>query len=1766
MIKKLPLFIKLTVFSWLLVFSIAHGQGVITQRPIGTVPKAPWGYLEYLPVDYNDDPTKQFPMIIHLAGVGEKGNGNSQLNGVSNVGPLKLVKQGKWPVLNSEGNPPAENFIIISPQSPSGFFNRDKLLTLMNLVKAEHRVDPDRIYIIGLSAGAFSVWKFINAYPNEVAAVIPVAGKGTDVKNNACFFKDVPLWAFHGDNDKTVGVNGSIVPVNAMNACTPPPSPLARLTIYPGVGHNSWSRTYNLSGMGTESSAYDPFDMSIYDWLLQYSLGTASNVPIANAGNDINLFLPTNSTNLMGSGSVVGGTIVSYAWSKLSGPAVTLTNANQPTATASNLVEGTYTFELTVTDNNGLSDSDEVVVTVQQTNQAPTANAGSNATIVLPTNSLTLQGTGSDTDGTIASYAWTKVNGPAATLSGASTPDLSLSNLVEGTYTFRLTVTDNDGATGFDDVTVTVQPAIVNQDPTANAGADATIVLPTNTISLAGSGNDPDGTIASYLWEKISGPAASISNANNATATATGLVEGVYTFRLTVTDDAGGTDTDDKVVTVEAANQSPTANAGSNINIQLPTNVTNITGSGSDTDGSIASYQWSQASGPSTATLSNENTPVVTVSALIEGTYTFGLIVTDDDGATGYDDVMVIVSPQPVNQLPTANAGSDRNITLPTNTLTLNGGGSDTDGTVVDYQWIKKSGPTATLTNETSPSLSLSDLLAGTYVFELTVTDNDGGSDSDEATVTVQPAVVNQAPTANAGSDQSLTLPIDFTTLNGSGTDPDGTIASYSWAQTSGPAATLANENTASLSVSNMVAGTYVFTLTVTDDAGATDDDDVTVIVKNSNVNPTANAGDDQVITLPTSSITLNGSGSDIDGTIASYMWEQVSGPNIATLSNENTNALTASNLAAGDYVFNLTVTDNDGGQGTDQVNVMVNGASNIPPTANAGADQQVFLPTNTVVLAGSVNDADGSILSIGWQKVSGPNATLVNENTNTLTVMDLVEGTYVFRLTATDNQFATGFDEVQVEVFPEAANQTPTVNAGGNRSITLPTNTITLNGTASDIDGSISTYTWTRSSGPAATLTNQNTPNLTLTNLIEGTYVFRLTVQDDDGATAFDEATLNVLPEVVNQVPTANAGGNRSIILPTNSITLFGSGSDSDGSVDTYSWSKDSGPTATLSGESTPTLALSNLLEGTYTFRLTVTDDDGATDFDIMTLTVLPAAANQSPVANAGADKSVQLPTNSTTLNGSGSDPDGSISTYSWIKLNGPAVTLGNANTPTLQLTGLVEGTYRFRLTVTDDEGATDSDEARVTVLPQAVNQSPSVNVGNDRSVFLPEKTVTIVGTTSDPDGTVVTLSWTQISGPGASLSGIDTKVLTVDDLVEGTYIFRLTATDDDGAIGTDDVQVTVFPEAANQPPVAFAGNDEEVFLPNNTLTLDGFGRDDDGTVASFLWTKLNGPSVTLTNEDTEDLSLSDLVEGVYNFRLEVTDDDGATSSDDVKVTVFSEATNLPPVVDAGADIFLELPDDVVSMRGSASDPNGTIANISWERISGPNDIDISDPSDLTTSVTAPSIGTYVLRLTVTDDGGLSSSDDVNITVDPELVLIPPVVDAGQDVALQLPDNQLRLEGIADDEDGVIETYIWEKLVGPDVIIGKRDSTVLNIVDMERGRYLFRLTAVDNDGLSSADDVTVIVRGDGDSDFPKFFSPNGDGINDFWEIVDPELVSNCQLVIYDKIGRKVFEANPYNNDWDGTINGRVLEPGAYYYVFTCEDGSAINGGIRLLK
>jgi len=202
---------------------------------------------------------------------------------------------------------------------------------------------------------------------------------------------------------------------------------------------------------------------------------------------------------------------------------------------------------------------------------------------------------------------------------------------------------------------------------------------------------------------------------------------------------------------------------------------------------------------------------------------------------------------------------------------------------------------------------------------------------------------------------------------------------------------------------------------------------------KDNNKPPIANAGADQIITLPKDSVMLDGSASiDPDGTITSYKWAKIAGPVSSNINKPDSSKTSVKTLVAGVYKFELTVIDNGGLSAKDTVQVMVDAPGNQPPVACAGADRVITLPVNTVFLNGSCSaDPDNNIISYSWTKIAALAANISSANTVQTQVTGLVQGVYQFELKVTDAGGLFSKDTVQIKVNPACDNSNrPQVNA----------------------------------------------------------------------------------------------------------------------------------------------------------------------------------------------------------------------------------------------------------------------------------------------------------------------------------------------------------------------------------------------------------------------------------------------------------------------------------------------------------------------------------------------------------------------------------------------------------------------------------------------------------------------------------------------------------------------------------------------------------------
>ena len=624
----------------------------------------------------------------------------------------------------------------------------------------------------------------------------------------------------------------------------------------------------------------------------------------------------------------------------------------------------------------------------------------------------------------------------------------------------------------------------------------------------------------------------------------------------------------------------------------------------------------------------------------------------------------------------------------------------------------------------------------------------------------------NKAPVANAGTDQTVTSEA-MVELDGSGSTDNGTIASHAWVRTGGTtggSVTLSDTKVAkpTFTADALAAGAnnviHIFTLTVTDNEGATDTDTVTITVEAPDTPRVASAGDDQTVAAG-ATVTLDGSGSTVvNGPISEYSWTRESGTStrttiFATDSGGTTNQREIStptttfvadsvpaNGAAVTHVIALRVLDADGiPSPKDEITVTVN--PNQLPIANAGVDRS-FDSGVKVTLEGSGTDSDSdATLTYSWAWTSGTGASVTltdaDKATASFTANALTPGaadaTHTFTLTVTDNNGESSTDTVTITVTaPDAPFAVPVAMiAGGDRELASGA-TVQLDGSGSTHDSRTTlTYSWARTGGSSlvtGTLTDAKMakPSFTAETRADGaedvTHILTLTVTDNEGGT--DAATVTITVTSGFADPVAKAGRAQTGVASGTVVTLDGRGStvDSRRTPLSYAWTRPSGTeggtggSVTLTGADTaqPTFMAETLTPGaedvTYIFQLIVTDDDGAgetSEPDTVEITVTSPV--EPTVARAGDDRTVASGA-PVTLDGNGSTSDRRfpIGEYKWERTGGTEgamVTLTNANMATASFTaptlsaGTEDETHIFTLTVTDRDGDRDTDMVTITV-----------------------------------------------------------------------------------------------------------------------------------------------------------------------------------------------------------------------------------------------------------------------------------------------------------------------------------------------------------------------------------------------------------------------------------------------------------------------------------
>lgn len=611
----------------------AASLSMVSAQQTAKVTASGIGYLEYLPQGYKSSSDK-YPLVISLHGIKEKGTSSTDkqkvladLNKVDNVGLPKYVMQGeKYP------------FILISPQlkKDHGTWSGAYVMQVLNHVKKHLRVDERRIYLTGLSLGGFGVWKTAGDFPNVFAAIAPICAGGNALnKANDIAAANLPIWGFHGGRDHVVSYNVTVKMINAVNSAPKKPNPLAKTTIFPGMGHVIWDKAYK--------------ETSVLNWMLSHRKGSA---PSGGSGND-------------------------YSGGSDDGNRDDDKDDHDDDDDDDNDDGKDKSKDKGKKDDRGKEQKEK-----NSKNILPVASAGPDRVLTLPTNETTVSASASDKDGKIVSYEWTQTYGNRASMSGETSDKVRIYNLKKGSAIFRLRVKDNDGGIKDDYFKITVKGSSdqnkntakgKNQNkstkksnilPKVHAGADKVITLPTNSINIRAQAADKDGKIVSYEWAQTYGKRANISGGNSSSVRINNLREGPHIFRVRVRDNDGGVADDYFKITVKAKKNNktasnsgsnsrektssgksgPVANAGPDLTVKSSVGMAQLIGSAKSSNGKIVSYQWKVLAGPGNARIQNARSARAKVTNLKEGRYYISLTVRDENNARHEDKLAIRVT------------------------------------------------------------------------------------------------------------------------------------------------------------------------------------------------------------------------------------------------------------------------------------------------------------------------------------------------------------------------------------------------------------------------------------------------------------------------------------------------------------------------------------------------------------------------------------------------------------------------------------------------------------------------------------------------------------------------------------------------------------------------------------------------------------------------------------------------------------------------------------------------------------------------------------------------------------------------------------------------------------------------------------------------------------------------------------------------------------------------------------------------------------------
>ena len=1289
--------------------------------------------------------------------------------------------------------------------------------------------------------------------------------------------------------------------------------------------------------------------------------------------------------SLNGSATDPDEDVMTYLWTHNSTSSdITLANATSAstTFTAPRVDSDTaIIFTLTADDGTATS-SDSVIITVTApVNSPPSVEAGS-AQTVQEGSEVSLNGSATDPDEDVMTYLWTH---------NSTTLDIALANATSASTTFTaprvdsdtaiiFTLTADDGtATSSDSVIITVT-APVNSPPSVEAGPAQT-VQEGSEVSLNGSATDPDEDVMTYLWTHNSTSSdIALANATSASTTFTApRVDSDTAIIFTLTaDDGTATSSDSVIITVTApvnltlavtsipAGTTPEAafvttwqTTSANEFILIPvgesTGTYTVTWGDASIDTDVSGHQMHTYKNAGTYTVSiYGDFSQIYLPYYIESALKMQSI--EQWGDIRWESMRSAFSGA-TNMVYRATDAPDLSDVTDTSEMfmfatSFNGNLSTWD--VSHVTDMRRMFDIATAFNgdisswNVSGVTDMSDMFLAAWAF----TQNLGDWYIVLGETTISDANTMLAISAqNAYLDgQNPVYTIDliapggdkFRIVNGShlATRTDQTVAPGQYNVTIKSTGSFGTDN-------SKIVG-----ITVSED-----------VILQTNSLPSVEAGSAQTV-QEGSEVSLNGSATDPDEDVMTYLWTHNSTSSDITLANDTSASTTfTAPRVDSDTAIIFTLTADDGtATSSDSVIITVTAPVNSPPSVEAGPAQTVQ-EGSEVSLNGSATDPDEDVMTYLWTHNStSSDITLANDTSasTTFTAPRVDSDTaIIFTLTADDGT-ATSSDSVIITV-TAPVNSPPSVEAGPAQTVQEGSE-VSLNGSATDPDEDVMTYLWTHNSTSSdITLANDTSASTTFTApRVDSDTAIIFTLTADDGTATSSDSVIITVTAPVNSPPSVEAGPAQTV-QEGSEVSLNGSATDPDEDVMTYLWTHNSTSSdITLANDtSASTTFTAPRVDSDTAIIFTLTADDGtATSSDSVIITVT-APVNSPPSVEAGPAQTVQEGSE-VSLNGSATDPDEDVMTYLWTHNSTSSdITLANDTSASTTFTApRVDSDTAIIFTLTADDGTATSSDSVIITVTAPVNSPPSVEAGPAQTVQEGSE-VSLNGSATDPDEDVMTYLWTHNSTSSDITLANDTSASTtftaprVDS--DTAIIFTLTA-DDGTATSSDSVIITVT-APVNSPPSVEAGPAQTV-QEGSEVSLNGSATDPDEDVMTYLWTHNSTSSdIALANDTSASTTFTaPRVDSDTAIIFTLTADDGtATSSDSVIITV-TAPVNSPPSVEAGPAQTVQEGSEV-SLNGSATDPDEDVMTYLWTHNSTSSDITLANDTSASTTFTAPRV-----------------------------------------------------------------------------------------------------------------------------------------------------------------------------------------------------------------